>query len=501
MDSENAQSGDSDNSVKPDMFTFTPPDFSGSTGSTASPRTAAVRERKSFISFLDRPLLHIRDTKQVLLIGMCGLPARGKTYTATKLARYLEWMGYRCKVWNLGDQRRKNVGTKKMAAFFDPDNTEARQVLNDLATDTLKEIKQHFLSGGQSAIYDAANVTQEARDQIRKFVSTIPNAELLWVELVCNIDSVVEDNISATKTSSPDYQGMEPAEAVKDFSNRIEHYRKYYHTIEDSELTLNEGYIKLIDTGKKTVTNNIAGYLPGRLVFFLSNLQMTNKTPIYFSRHGQSEYNAKKLLGGDSGLTAAGAEYAGLLAKWLYKEESLNAHPKNLAVWCSTLKRTIQTASVVYRDLERVDQVVKWRALTEINAGVFDGMTYEEVKALDPEGYANRAKDKLNYKYPQGESYKDVIDRVERIIFEIERTNRPVLVVGHQAVLRCLYGYFMHCDIQKIPHLPIPLHTVLKLQPTAYGCVEERYELSPLETPSHHKVGSFEDESSGCPLY
>ncbi len=43
----------------------------------------------------------------------------------------------------------------------------------------------------------------------------------------------------------------------------------------------------------------------------------------------------------------------------------------------------------------------------------------------------------------QGESYKDVIERVERVIFELERTEAPVVVIAHQAVIRCLYGYFM----------------------------------------------------------
>ena len=57
---------------------------------------------------------------------------------------------------------------------------------------------------------------------------------------------------------------------------------------------------------------------------------------------------------------------------------------------------------------------------------------------------------------------------------EIERNRRPTLVVGHQAVLRCLFAYLNNVEQEKMPHLSLPLNTVLKLTPHAYGTrVEE----------------------------
>jgi len=156
--------------------------------------------------------------------------------------------------------------------------------------------------------------------------------------------------------------------------------------------------------------------------------------------------------------------------------------PKNaerLSIWCSTLRRSISTAETGYNDcLVPPRKVTRWRALAEINAGTYDGLTYAEIEKRDPLGYQRRNKDKLNYQYPQGESYKDVIDRVERVIFELERVNHPVLVVAHQAVIRCLYGYFTEKPLEDIPHQDIPIHTVIKLIPGAYGCREERYPLA-----------------------
>lgn len=53
---------------------------------------------------------------------MVGLPARGKTYMARKINRYLNWLGYRSKVYNIGNYRREICGTDCNNNFFDPHN-------------------------------------------------------------------------------------------------------------------------------------------------------------------------------------------------------------------------------------------------------------------------------------------------------------------------------------------------------------------------------------------
>lgn len=39
-----------------------------------------------------------------------------------------------------------------------------------------------------------------------------------------------------------------------------------------------------------------------------------------------------------------------------------------------------------------------------------------------------------------------------------------------QAVMRCLYGYFVGTDLEEVPQLEVPMHTVVQLTPKAYGC-------------------------------
>ena len=59
-----------------------------------------------------------------------------------------------------------------------------------------------------------------------------------------------------------------------------------------------------------------------------------------------------------------------------------------------------------------------------------------QIQQRFPEEFAMRAADKLKYRYPRGESYLDVIQRLDSFIHELERQTDPVVVVGHQGILR-----------------------------------------------------------------
>merc|ERR1712176_1174245 len=102
------------------------------------------------------------------------------------------------------------------------------------------------------------------------------------------------------------------------------------------------------------------------------------------------------------------------------------------------------------------------------------------------------------YRYPQGESYKDVIKRLEPVIFELERATKPVLVIAHQAVLRCLYGYFIDSPLEEVPHITIDLHTVYKLTPTDYSTEVDQFTFgcSTTKTAKHAKHHTLDAVSS-----
>lgn len=418
-----------------------------------------------------------------LALVMVGLPARGKTYMARKIARWLRWLGHDARVFNVGAYRRERLGAGQSADFFDPDNEAGTRAREQMAVAALDDVAAWFRSAASApaeapigwvpgdaslrvAVYDATNSTRARRAQVARRLEAA-GAQVVFVESVCTDPALIEQNVRDNKLASPDYKGMDAEAAVADFRRRIALYERAYETLAGDE---GHAFIKVIDVGLEIVAHRIQGYLPGRLVGFLMNLH-TAPRPILLTRHGQSEHNRFGRIGGDSGLSEAGKRYADSLAGFLTYE--FGDELPRLVAWSSQLRRAVETG-------EHLPVPVRsWRVLDEIDAGSYDGMTYQQIKERHPEEYEARRTDKLRYRYPLGESYEDVIARVEPAILEIERTRAPVLVIAHQAVLRALYAYLVEHPRVAVPRLPIPLHTVIVLTPRAYGVDERRIELPP----------------------
>jgi broad specificity phosphatase PhoE/predicted kinase len=395
-----------------------------------------------------------------LALVMVGLPARGKTYSARKISRFLSWRGIQTQVFNVGNYRRNLSGAKVPHLFFDPQNEEGMQARRQAAQAALNDMLDWFESGGEVGIYDATNSTRKRRDWVREILKG-KGIEVTFLESICDDSSIIESNIRATKISSPDYVGIEADSAVRDFRARIAHYVSVYEPVNNPDYS----WIKMIDAGRQVIVNHLDGYLQTRIAAFVMNLHLVPR-PLWLSRHGQSQFNVDNKVGGDPALSDSGVLYAKSLKQFM------NDKPVE-EVWTSTLQRTIQTAA----DLGVSTK--EWKLLDEIHAGVCDGMSYFEIERDMPEVHHARKADKLRYRYPQGESYEDVIERLEPIIFALEHRREPLLVVAHQAVLRAVYAYFTEQPRESCPYLSIPLHTVIQLIPQTYGCVEMRFSLPP----------------------
>jgi broad specificity phosphatase PhoE/predicted kinase len=395
---------------------------------------------------------------------MVGLPARGKSYTARKLVRYLRWQGIKARVFNVGAYRRERLGSGQPAQFFDPDNERGVNARRDMAMAALDDVILWLNGTGQVAIYDATNGTGSRRDRVlRRCVEA--GYPVVFIELVCNDPALVEANILASKVSSPDYSTADPDQAVADFRARIANYERAYQPMGEAEI--DRSWVKVVDVGRQVTANRITGMLARNLAFYLMNLHIRPR-PIWLTRHGESQFNVTGRIGGDSGLSARGTDYAERLSAFL--TQHIDGTPE---VYTSTLVRTRTTAN------QLPWSHVPLKALDEIDAGVCDGWTYAEVARRLPDEFKARNTDKLRYRYPRGESYQDVIRRLNPVIVDIERSRRPVVVVAHQAVLRALYAYLVGESQEACPHLDLPLHTAIELVPHAYGVTEKRHLLGP----------------------
>ncbi|XP_073001703.1 6-phosphofructo-2-kinase/fructose-2,6-bisphosphatase-like isoform X2 [Typha latifolia] len=409
--------------------------------------------------------MHGPKEDRCLAIVLVGLPARGKTFTAAKLTRYLRWLGHETKHFNVGKYRRLKHGMNQSADFFRADNPEGMEARNEVAALAMEDMLAWMQEGGQVGIFDATNSTRKRRNMLMKIAEG--RCKIIFLETICNDERIIERNIRLKIQQSPDYAEETDFEAgLRDFKARLENYGKVYEPVEEGS------YVKMIDMvsgqGGQLQVNNISGYLPGRIVFFLVNAHLTPR-PILLTRHGESLDNVRGRIGGDTALSEAGELYAKKLANFVEKRLKIE---RTASIWTSTLQRTILTAGPIVGFPK-----IQWRALDEINAGVCDGMSYEEIKRNKPEEYESRKKDKLRYRYPRGESYLDVIQRLEPVIIELERQRAPVVVISHQAVLRALYAYFADRPLKEIPHIEVPLHTIIEIQMGVTGVEEKRYKL------------------------
>src|SRR5260370_25137015 len=271
-----------------------------------------------------------------LAFVMVGLPARGKTFIARKMARYLSWLGYSTQVFNVGTYRRARLGSRQHHSFFDPQNEAARSARREVALAALDDMLAFLNGGGDIGIYDATNNTRERRALVCSRCEK-DKLEVVFVESICNDLAIVETNIRATKARSPDYEGVPEEQAVADFRLRIAHYERGYEEGSESE----GAFVKIIDPRRKMAIHRIQGYLLTRVVHFLLNLHIQPRS-VWLTRHGESTFNVLGRIGGDAPLSDAGRLYAIELAS-VVKDRVREP----VAVWTSTLRRTIATAELL----------------------------------------------------------------------------------------------------------------------------------------------------------
>ncbi|CAB1351340.1 unnamed protein product, partial [Coregonus sp. 'balchen'] len=203
---------------------------------------------------------------------------------------------------------------------------------------------------------------------------------VFFIESLCDDPEIIAENIKQVKLSSPDYVGCDKEEAVADFLKRIECYKVTYISLND-EKDRSLSYIKIFNVGSRYLVNRVQDHIQSRIVYYLMNIHVAPRS-IYLTRHGESELNLVGRIGGDSGLGPRGNK----VGDWSLPRRNQGRR-----------LRTIQTAEGLGVPYEQ------WKALNEIDAGVCEEMTYEEIQDHYPEEFALRDQNKYRYRYPKGE--------------------------------------------------------------------------------------------------
>eukprot|EP00754_Rhynchopus_humris_P012335 Rhum_TRINITY_DN14282_c33_g1::Rhum_TRINITY_DN14282_c33_g1_i1::g.79177::m.79177 len=453
--------------------------------------------------------------RQPLLICMVGVPARGKTYASRRIMRYLAWLGVKCQVFNVAIYRRKNLGYPP-ADFFNFEEEEEQVESGGGSTQLLKVFEQALddtyrwlLSGvGQVAIFDGTNHTRLRRLMIRrKFAHFLPSDRIIFIEM-SDVCGGAQDVITQQAVARmPEYQGRDAEGSLEDFRRRMVFYER-----SNQPVTKDEG-IPFVRYGKNKLSiHHINGYLSSRIAFLLMNLRVMHRTvylcltsederpvvvdgagsdcavsevrtPPVTSAHPSARARRQQPphLGAGLGKSAlpcvpaaatAGsalkdsAELRTALEGIIEKEQAMHESAPEAEQFARSLVKLLD------EDIPKGEKVTVWS--THDAAGTATvrhllGAKYNTVywRYLGEFGFSVVQK-------MMGETYEDIIERLEPIIFEIERCETHLLICGHPRVTNALYGYLSERGIGVIQP-----RTVVKLQPRAYDIECHTFSLQP----------------------
>ncbi|AUM98303.1 alpha-ribazole phosphatase [Clostridium botulinum] len=164
---------------------------------------------------------------------------------------------------------------------------------------------------------------------------------------------------------------------------------------------------------------------------------------IYLIRHGETEHNKRKNFYGklDVGLNEKGEKQS-------YKVGELLKDVKFNKIYISDRKRTRETAERILERNRFYDKekniIYKDERINEIDFGLFEGKSYEEIGSLYPKEQEKWEKDWKNFAPPKGESAVVFYNRVENFMKHIQKEeDGNYLIVTHGGVIRMIYSYIL----------------------------------------------------------
>ncbi|MDH5720521.1 MAG: histidine phosphatase family protein [Spirochaetia bacterium] len=162
---------------------------------------------------------------------------------------------------------------------------------------------------------------------------------------------------------------------------------------------------------------------------------------LYLIRHGEVVESTKMLLTGstDLPLTKSGVrEMETMAAQFKLSENALILH--------SPLLRARQSAEILFKD-RKIESLPK---LCEIDFGLWENQRLKEITKKNKEMINKWENDFENFAFPEGESVKNFIKRIEELAdFFILSKNKEIAAVAHKGVITFLLCRFLGIPYQK----------------------------------------------------
>ena len=161
-------------------------------------------------------------------------------------------------------------------------------------------------------------------------------------------------------------------------------------------------------------------------------------TKLILIRHGETDYNLQRKYCGFSDPP--------LNKKGILQAEKLTDRLRGIKIdkiYSSDSKRACETANIIFID-NLIEALQDFR---EMNFGVFEGLRYDEIIKKYPRLYKNWSNNPAKVKIPQGETLRDLGERVKKRLSFIlsQHGNRKVALITHGGPIRVIL-----CDALKL---------------------------------------------------
>ncbi|MCR5300104.1 MAG: histidine phosphatase family protein [Erysipelotrichaceae bacterium] len=181
-------------------------------------------------------------------------------------------------------------------------------------------------------------------------------------------------------------------------------------------------------------------------------------TDIYLLRHAETDAGKGLCIGRrETRLSEKGKKRTAALAGWL--KENL---PDVTAVYTSPLQRAETTAGIIaqaYGLTPAYDE-----DLPEIDTGVWDGLSFAEIKEQYPEEYEKRGADPWHYRIENGETFEEVARRVNDAVLRIAAGEKTALIVTHKGAINALRIHLHQAEENEILNLACANLSILSLR-------------------------------------
>ena len=191
---------------------------------------------------------------------------------------------------------------------------------------------------------------------------------------------------------------------------------------------------------------------------------------LFFVRHGETDWNAEGRMQGqqDIAMNARGHDQAAQAGKTI--RNLIGVNPARIAAdyefIASPLHRTRQTMEILRHQLGLpIQSYTQDDRLKEITFGQWEGLTWPEVMARDPQKADERQDNKWGFVPPQGESYAMVAERVRPWFETLEG---DAVIVSHGGVARVFLALIGGVDPLLAPNMDIWQGRVLVFQHATY---------------------------------